>query len=220
MPRPEKVDCVLFDCDGVIVDSEPIGAARNVKVYHMLGVPVTYEDALTLCGKSAESIPPLAAKYGKTITIEQFSSAMDAARDRGELSRTIYLEPDMRLMPGIRELLARLRAAGVRTGLVSSTVAPHVLYMLDRFGLASAFDVIVTGDMVDRHKPDPEPYQKAMEFLGVAPEHAIVVEDSPTGISAGVASGAYVLGFRGSIVKQDVSAAAEPLESYDDFDLA
>ncbi len=51
MARPEKIDCVLIDCDGVIVDSEPIGAERNVKVYHMLGVPVTYEDALTLCGK-------------------------------------------------------------------------------------------------------------------------------------------------------------------------
>ena len=111
MARPEKIDCVLFDCDGVIVDSEPIGAERNVKVYHMLGVPVTYEDALTLCGKSADSIPPLAAKYGKTITLEQFTSAMDAARDRGELRRTIYLEPGMRVMPGVRELIARLRAA-------------------------------------------------------------------------------------------------------------
>ncbi|WP_308002461.1 HAD family phosphatase [uncultured Parolsenella sp.] len=220
MARPEKIDCVLFDCDGVIVDSEPIAAERNVKVYHMLGVPVTYEDALTLCGKSADSIPPLAAKYGKTITLGQFTSAMDAACDRGELSRTIYLEPDMRVMPGVRELIARLRSAGLRTGLVSSTVSPHVLCMLDRFGLASSFDVIITGDMVDHHKPDPEPYLTAMRYLDTTPERCVVVEDSPTGIAAGVASGAYVLGFCGSIVKQDVSAANEPLESYADFDLA
>ena len=48
MERPQKVDCVLFDCDGVLVDSEPVAARRNVKVFHMLDIPATYEDALTL----------------------------------------------------------------------------------------------------------------------------------------------------------------------------
>ena len=84
----------------------------------------------------------------------------------------------------------------------------------------SLFDVIIAGDMVQNRKPNPEPYLTAMEILGTTPEHAVVVEDSPTGVAAGVASGAYVLGYTGSSVVQDVSAAAEVLASYADFDLA
>lgn len=220
MTRPERIDCVLFDCDGVLVDSEPSAARVNRAVFESLGVPATYEDCLALAGKSGASIPPVAARYGVTITLEDFVAAHERLREEGTVPKEVYLAPDMRLMPGVRGLLGRLRAAGVRTGFVSTTVAPRLLAMANRFGVASAFDVIVSGDMVERHKPDPEPYLTAMRWLGVASEHAVVVEDSPSGVAAGVASGAYVLGFCGSAeVTQDVSAAHERLASFFDFDL-
>ena len=220
MQRPEKVDCVLFDCDGVLVDSEPVAAWRNVRAFEALGVPATHEDCMTLCGSDGvELVPQIAAKYGKTVTNAELKAKIAELRDEGKLLRTVYLEPELELIEGVRDLLCRLRAAGVKTGLVSTSLASHVLVLLNRFGLTGLFDVIVTGDMVERRKPNPEPYLTAMDYLGASPERSVVVEDSPTGIAAGVAAGAYVLGFTGSSVVQDISAAAEELASYDAFDL-
>ncbi len=220
MARPEVIDCVLFDCDGVLVDSEPVSARRLVKVFAALGVPATFDDAMTLCGTDGVKETPLvAAKYGMELTSDELDAKQTEMREEGLLPATIYLDADLQPIDGIRELLVRLRDSGVRTGLVSTTCSAHILTLLNRFGLTGLFDVIVCGDMVNRRKPNPEPYRTAMGFLGVEPGRVVVVEDSPTGISAGVASGAYVLGFTGSSVVQDVSAAAEVLPSFAAFDL-
>ncbi len=67
MPRPERIDCVLFDCDGVLIDSEPIAARRNVVIFGELGIPATFEDCLTMCGQDGKTtIPAIGAKYGAT----------------------------------------------------------------------------------------------------------------------------------------------------------
>lgn len=217
MPRPSHIECVLFDCDGVIVDSEPLAARRNLEIFHKLGAPVTYDDCLTLAGSSGiHDIPALFRKYGVDHTFEDF----DAVRlDRGRTAET-YLDPGLRVYPGLRELLTTLRARGVKLGLVSTTKSDRILVLLNRFHLASCFDAIVTGDMVTRRKPDPEPYQKAMSLLDVAPENVVVFEDSTVGIAAGKATGAYVIGVCASEVRQDVSAADELLDSYVGFELA
>lgn len=221
MPRPERIDCVLFDCDGVLIDSEPIAARRNVVVFGRMGIPATFEDCLTMCGQDGKTtIPAIGAKYGIDVTAEQFFAAKEECARSGVIDPVSYRMPEADTLPGVHDVLRRLRAAGILTGLVSTTVAPHVLVGLNRFELASSFDCIITGDMVERHKPDPMPYETAMECLHVEPAHTVVVEDSPAGIRSGLAAGCYVLGFRGSeTVKQDVSAASEVLDSYFDFDL-
>lgn len=219
MERPEKITAVLFDCDGVLIDSEPVSAALNAKVYQALGVPATAEDCMTLCGKDVSHAPEIAELYGMHISVEGFIEAYKQERAAGTIPPSTYDVPELQLMPGIKKLLARLRRQGIACGLVSSSVAPDLLALLNRFGLTSAFDVIIAGDMVAQHKPKPAPYLKAMSYLGVAPEHTVVVEDSPIGIAAGVAARAYVLGFTGSEVQQDTSAAHETLSSYADFDL-
>ena len=74
--------------------------------------------------------------------------------------------------------------------------------------------MIVCGDMVTRCKPDPEPYRRALELLGVAPEHAIVVEDSPAGAAAGRAAGCHVIAYGGCSLERDVPAADETIGSF------
>ncbi len=221
MPRPERIDCVLFDCDGVLIDSEPIAARRNVVIFGELGIPATFEDCLTMCGQDGKTtIPAIGAKYGADVTADEFAAKKTECIERGLIDRVSYNNPEAAALPGIHDVLARLRAAGVRCGLVSTTVSSHILVCLDRFGLASCFDCIITGDMVERHKPDPMPYATAMEYLHVDPARTVVIEDSPAGIRSGLTAGCYVLGFTGSAyVKQDVSAANEVLPSYADFDL-
>ena len=80
MSRPERIDCVLFDCDGVLIDSEPIAARRNVVVFGRMGIPATFEDCLTMCGQDGKTtIPAIGAKYGIDVTAEQFFAAKRAA---------------------------------------------------------------------------------------------------------------------------------------------
>ena len=214
MARPKNVRCALFDFDGVVVNSEPVAARRNMGVMARLGAPATYEECLAMAGCSGErEVPELLAKYGSTCTFEDFLALHnDPATD------VIYLEPALEVYEGLRELLARLRAQGVRLGLVSTTRSAQVLQGLNRFGLVSAFDIIVTGDMVSNRKPHPEPYLRGMELLRAEPAHTVIFEDSPAGLAAARASGAYVFGVRCSEVPQRIEAADEFVDSYVGFD--
>ena len=88
MPRPATIECALFDCDGVIVDSEPLSARRNLRALHALGVPATYEDCLAMSGLSSEQkVPALLRRYESNRTLEEFRAA---CRAQGEP----YLNPD------------------------------------------------------------------------------------------------------------------------------
>lgn len=215
MSRPDRVTCALFDFDGVIVDSEPVAARRNAAVFRALGVPATYDDMLEMAGKHGPTeVPQIMARYGSTATFDDYlAKYREFERECG----SIYLDPELDLMPGAREVLAALRVRGVRTGLVSTTQSVSILRALNRFGLVSSFDAVVCGDMVTRRKPDPEPYLTGMALLDAEPAATIVIDDSPTGIAAGMSSGAHVLGFCGSTVEQDVSAASERLDSFADL---
>jgi HAD superfamily hydrolase (TIGR01509 family) len=94
--------------------------------------------------------------------------------------------------PGALELLLAVRAAGVPTALVTSTGRRLVEVALETLGREN-FDVVVVGDEVKAPKPDPEPYRTAAELLGVPITECVAVEDSPTGITSALASGAAVL---------------------------
>jgi len=99
--------------------------------------------------------------------------------------------------PGARELLGTVRAAGLRTALVTTTPRRVATLVLDRITAdlgADPFDVTICGDEAGARKPDPAPYLKAMADLGVDPSSSLVVEDSLVGTTSGLAAGAAVLG--------------------------
>jgi len=85
--------------------------------------------------------------------------------------------------------------------------------------MTSLYDAIVCGDMVERFKPDPQPYQRAMGFLDADPARTVVFEDSPTGIASARAAGTYVIGYRGGSLSQDTSEADESIDTFEGFSL-
>ena len=128
-----------------------------------------------------------------------------------------FLVPVHRLLHrsfGGKDIAAVQHFQTQRTGIVSSTRSQLILTALDRLHLVSQFDVVVCGDMVTRRKPDPEPYLRAAQLLGLAPGDCLVIEDSPAGIRAGKAAGCTVLGYTGSSIRQDVSAADLTLSDF------
>ena len=207
--RPECVRAVVFDFDGTLCDTELKNVMLCQNVLHELGadVPLRELEVTLTGGDDLVTVPPLLEKHGAHGTIDDYE------RLRDHCYRT-YAEADLALEPGARELLETLRGRGVRLGVASMTFSRCILTALNRLGVLRLFDAVVCGDMVARRKPDPEPYLTALGYLGVAPEDAVVFEDSPTGIAAGKAAGCHVVGYTGCAISQDVSAADEVTDTF------
>lgn len=205
--RPNPLEAVLFDFDGVCVDTEPLGIELDREVYAQYGIEPTDEELLAMVGTTGEqTIPWVFSRHGMEVSAEEFW-----ARRRD--NSLIYREMDLVPMPGIVEALTSMRLRGVRCALVSTTSSANINFALDRLEMQRLFDILVCGDMVARHKPEPDPYQLAVALLGCDPARCMAVEDSPTGIASAKAAGLYTVGFAGLTIHQDTSAADETVQS-------
>lgn len=183
----EKKFAVLFDLDGVLIDSETIYTQiwNNIDRAYPTGVD---DFARKIKGTTLEDI---------------LSTYFPKPEVRENVEKMLYdLESEIRynMLPGASELLASLREAKIPVALVTSS---NEIKMNHLFGqipeLRDAFDFIVTGDMVVKSKPDPEGYALAASKLGVPREQCVVVEDSLQGVKAGEALGGKVIGVSGTL---------------------
>jgi HAD superfamily hydrolase (TIGR01509 family) len=193
---------VLFDMDGVILDSE-IGAFSMMRdTLLRKGIDVSVETLLSYTGKSSITIAAeLVKKYNLNQSAEEF---LEEHRSYGNYYADF---PDLRPMPGLLECLEKLRNNNVSMAIVSSTSSKSVLFALNRLSLIKYFDVIICGDMVKKTKPSPEGYLLASKWLESKPEECIIIEDSPIGIQAAKNAGIKVIAYKGSAHIQDTSAA-------------
>lgn len=111
---------------------------------------------------------------------------------------------DLQVLPGVKRLLSGLPPN--RWTIVTSATRRLLVGRLETAGLPIP-ERLISGDMVERGKPDPEPYRRGAELLGFAPADCIVVEDAPSGVGAGLAAGARVLGVLGTHTRQELSTA-------------
>jgi HAD superfamily hydrolase (TIGR01509 family) len=180
------VTAVIFDCDGTLVDSEPLSRTAWERALEPYGYAVTDADAEASVGLP---YPRVHAFFAERVTLpaaEEFWNELSA-----ELFALIDadLEPFEDAVAAAREL----RARGVPVAVASSSARDRLQRTLTRAGLVGAFDAVVAGDEVARGKPAPDMFLLAAERLGVAPEACIVVEDSPPGVEAGQAAGKLTL---------------------------
>jgi HAD superfamily hydrolase (TIGR01509 family) len=187
--RPETavpLRAVLFDMDGTLTDSEKLWTVALERLAGELGGELSDAARAAMVGQAIEaSIRLLFDDLG----IE--GDHAEATARLLELTEAIFGE-GLPWRPGARELLHAVREAGVSTALVTATHRRLVETALETLG-RDRFDVVVCGDEVARGKPDPEPYRRAMELLGVRPQDCLAVEDSPTGTRAAADAGAVVL---------------------------
>ena len=181
---------MLWDLDGTLIDSEPYWMAEETLLVEQFGGTWTHEEALQLVGAGLELSAEVLQNAGvpwETQTI------IDHLTD-GVMSRIRERTP---WRPGARELLAELRRAQVPTALVTMSIrrmAELVADAVSEIDGNQAFDVIVSGSDVRNAKPHPEAYMSAASQLGVDPVDCVAIEDSPTGLTSAVASGARVVG--------------------------
>ncbi len=180
------ITTVIFDMDGLLVDSEPLWQRARIEAFGAERLRWTPQDQESIMGRSTQSWAAyLAEKLEHTFTPEEI-----IARVVGQM--VVYYRQAVPLMPGANAVLQRLGPDFV-LGVASGSPRPLLDAILERTGWASIFRVIVSSDDVARGKPAPDTYLLAIERLGVEPQRVAVVEDSANGILAGVAAGAHVI---------------------------
>jgi HAD superfamily hydrolase (TIGR01509 family) len=181
----ERSTAVLFDMDGLLIDSEPLWLAAETAVMERLGAGWTEADQQALLGGSLDrTVRHLLAKATRPQRPEVVAEwLMSGIEDR-------VRREGVPLQPGARELLTEVAAAGLPHALVTSSERGFMDAVLDSTGLR--FDVTVCADDVGVTKPDPEPYLLAGKLLGVDPARCVALEDSPNGVASAEAAGCRV----------------------------
>jgi HAD superfamily hydrolase (TIGR01509 family) len=172
--------------DGTLVDTEPYWIEAESELVAAYGGTWTQADAMRLVGSDLLD----SARYIRDrADVPMEPPAIVEALLDGVIAR---LEEQVPWRPGAVELLASLREAGVPCGLVTMSYHRFAAPLLDRLP-DGAFSVVVTGDLVARGKPHPEPYLSAAAALGVRPEHCLAIQDSDTGARSAEAAGCTVV---------------------------
>lgn len=180
----------IFDMDGVIVHTNLHHKRAWRDYYERNGKTLTDADFLEhISGKHNDAI--LAHLFAGQVL--EPGRAKQLADEKEALFREIY-QPDIIALPGLIAFLKALKEAGIRTAVGTSAPVENLDFVVDALNLRPYFDALLNESMVTRPKPDPEIYRQAMAALGVTPADSIVFEDSMTGIRAGLAAGAKVVG--------------------------
>jgi HAD superfamily hydrolase (TIGR01509 family) len=186
---PALPDAVVFDNDGLLLDTESVWTRAEEDLFELRGTEFTPADKLELVGTSAEIAGGILERR-----LGEPGRAGELIEELNELV-VAELEHGVEAMLGARELLERLRDQGVPLGLVSNSPLRFVRRSIELAGFEGFFQVILSAHEVAAPKPAPDPYLEACRRLGVEPGPEIVaLEDSPTGVAAARAAGLTVIG--------------------------
>ena len=185
------VKAVLFDMDGVLYDSMGNHAVAWVQSMKKFGITMTADDAYATEGaRGVDTIRHMVRKQqGREITEAESQLMYD------EKTRIFHSMPEAPIMPGILSLMEQINEAGISIGIVTgSGQKPLIKRILRDFGQYVTPDHITTAYDVKRGKPNPDPYLMGLEKAGnLLASEAIVVENAPLGVRAGVAAGIYTI---------------------------
>lgn len=193
---------VLFDMDGVLVDSESYICRAAIMMFSEVGLNVVPGDFVPFVGMGENRyLGGVAEKYGKTVDIEKVK-----ARTYEIFARIV--RGKLEALPGAKEFISKCLGKNLRISLATSADKVKMEVNLEEIGLPpSTFGTIITGLDVERKKPYPDIYIKAAESLGLNPTDCLVVEDAVSGIRAGKAAGCKCLAITTSFPASELSEA-------------
>ncbi|MES2073466.1 MAG: HAD family phosphatase [Pseudomonadota bacterium] len=187
-----RFDLVAFDCDGVLVDSEPITIGVLAELLNELGWKISYEEAMhSFVGRSVrDEFAIIEKNLGRPLPAD-FIQQFIARRDLG-------LSENVTAIPGIDDAVQQLHRRNMPFCVASGADRAKMHITLGRTGLLPYFEgKLFSGMEVARTKPAPDVYLLAARTMGAAPARCVVIEDTPTGVSAGIAAGMTVFGYAG-----------------------
>jgi beta-phosphoglucomutase len=195
------IKAVIFDMDGVLIDSEPFIREAAVRMFAEHGLTVQPEDFLPFTGAGEDRfIGGVAEKYGFTL---------DPIRDK-DRTYEIYgeiVQGSLHPLPGVHEFIDKARSRGLKLAVASAADRVKVTINLREMGIShDTFDAVVTGSDVTHKKPDPEIFLTAAKMMGVEPANCLVCEDAVNGTKAAKAAGMRCLGITTSFTPEQLQA--------------
>ena len=212
-PGRRPIDAVVFDMDGVLLDSEPIWRAVEREIFAGLGIRVTDDDLRETMGvRIADVVERWHRRHpwAEPSRAEVADAVVEGVARRIEEAGTLH--------PGVVDAIERFERAGVRLALASSSPMRLIRAVLAMGRLDGRFDAIVTGEDEERGKPDPAVYLSAARALGVAPDRCLAIEDSINGVRAATAAGMVCIAIPAHDNDADFGSAALVLGSLDELD--
>lgn len=180
------IEAVIFDMDGVIIDSETDYKQIELDMYAEMGLEMSEEDAVKSMGRvTVDWWRELKERFG----FEQSPEELAEYENKLYLDFLFSDEKQKTMMEGVDVFLKTLRDKGYRVAIASSSTVPAINRVLELFNLEDAFDVRVSGDHVAVGKPAPDIFLRAAELLAIEPEKCMVIEDSGSGILAAKRAG-------------------------------
>lgn len=183
---------VIFDMDGVLVDSEPLYHEFEYNFFRKLGADITREYLAKYVGTSmTKTIEGICTEYNLKV-----SSKDDIFKEFSDNAKSIYTtNPGLKLFDGVMDWLNFFSRKNIPMIVASSTYKEKVEICLKRFKIYEYFIDYIGGDEVINPKPDAEIFSKACSMLKLKPHDCLVIEDSENGIKAAKAAGCYTIGF-------------------------
>jgi HAD superfamily hydrolase (TIGR01509 family) len=207
VPLSGRYRAVIFDMDGLLLETEESWHASESELFRRYGAEFTRDDQLALIGT------------GMAFSARYYARRLGFPEERGtdlvnEMMAIMHehVRREVATRPGALELVSRLRDMGVPLGLASNSPRFLADDALATAGLADAFDAIVTADDVEHPKPAPDIYLLACERLRVSPHEALALEDSVSGVAAAKAAGLTCIAVP-MFAETDVSAADRVVDS-------
>lgn len=202
---------VLFDMDGVIVDTEPLQRKAYHETFKYYRMQVSDAEYSTFLGKSTKEVcSNLVERHQLNVTAEEFMK-----RKRAYFKDFFDHDPDFDLIPGVKELIMDYHKNGLKLVLATSASRHTIHEVFDRFKIEEFFHEQISGDELQHSKPDPEIFLLAAKLSGEDKKNCMVIEDSTNGIKAANNAGIFVCGFKSPhSIGQDYSTAQKVITDF------
>ncbi len=210
------LQAVIFDMDGVLIDSEPLHQAADLDLLQQLGItpPAGYLAQFTGMA-NPEMWRQIASDFRLTLDIPALLHTQELLK----IAR-LQREPWQAIV-GVGDLIDALAAAGVRMGVASSSSPGLIAAVLQRIGLADRLPVTLSGETMAHSKPAPDIFLAMADRLGVTPAHCVVIEDAHHGVTAAKRAGMACVAYRNpGSGNQDLSAADLCIDHFSALDVA
>ena len=183
--------CIIFDMDGVLINSEPLHFEFESMLFKSLGITVSREEHETFVGTTAKTLwTSLKQSHNIPFTVQEL-----ILKEQLEFLEYLENRKNIKLIPGIKELLINLKDKGFYIALASSSPHRLINYVLDKTNINEFFRIKISGDDITDGKPNPEIFLKTAELLNIKPAKCLVMEDSKNGVKAAKLAGMKCIGY-------------------------